>query len=65
MEFDTTTNLIHLNGIQLIKIIQYLILIDNMTLCRMYDVMSPSMTLCLISMTTCHLTNKLTLIENR
>jgi len=40
MEFDTTTNLIHLNGIQLIKIIQYLILIYNMTICRMYDIMT-------------------------
>jgi len=31
---------IHLNGIQLIKIIQYLILIDDMTICRMYDTMT-------------------------
>ena len=58
MEFDTTMNLTHLNGIQLTKIIQYLILIDNMTICH-------TMTLCLIPMTTCHYTNKLTLIENR
>ena len=58
MVLDTTMNLIPPNGIQLIKIIQYLILIYNMTICH-------TMTFCLTSMTTCHLTNKLTLIENR
>jgi len=41
MVLDTTMNLIPPNGIQLIKIIQYLILIDNMTICH-------TMTLCLI-----------------
>ena len=58
MEFDTTMNLTHLNGIQLTKIIQYLILIDNMTICH-------TMTLCPIDMTLCRITNKLTLIQSR
>ena len=42
MVLDTTMNLIPPNGIQLIKIIQYLILIDNMTICH-------TMTLCPIT----------------
>ena len=41
MVLGTTTNSIPPNGIQLIKIIQYLILINDMTICH-------TMTLCLI-----------------